>query len=269
MSLRTTTSIAALIAVAIAACGGETEERPRAAVPTDDPGPVHVHGLGVNPRDDALFVATHTGLFRSAPHERSATRVADRRQDTMGFTVVGPDHFLGSGHPDFRAKLPPFLGLIESRDAGRSWRPISLLGKADFHILEATGERVYGFGSDWQTREQRLLVSRDGGGRWEQRPTPEPLLSLAVSPDDPEHVVASGERRLYGSTDGGGTWGSLGEGAAGASRPVRRRAASPDGARAVGPRGWRGRGAGPPRRAPRGRAGGRRAASRPAAAARG
>src|SRR5687768_7073255 len=30
-----------------------------------DPGPVHVHGLGVNPKDGALFVATHTGLFRA------------------------------------------------------------------------------------------------------------------------------------------------------------------------------------------------------------
>jgi hypothetical protein len=213
MSPRTTTLLAALIAVAIPACGGETEERPRAGAPSDDPGPVHVHGLGVNPRDDALFVATHTGLFRAAPDERKATRVADRRQDTMGFTVVGPNHFLGSGHPDFRDQLPPFLGLIESRDAGRSWRPLSLLGKADFHVLEAAGERVYGFGSEWQTREQRLLVSRDGGSRWEQRATPEPLLALAVNPDDSEHVVASGERRLYGSTDGGATWRSLGEGA--------------------------------------------------------
>ena len=213
MSLRPTTLIPALIAVAIAACGGETEERRRAAAPTDDPGPVHVHGLGVNPHDDALFVATHTGLFRAAPRERTATRVADRRQDTMGFTVVGPDHFLGSGHPDFREKLPPFLGLIESRDAGRTWRPVSLLGKADFHVLEAAGERVYGFGSDWQTREQRLLVSRDGGRSWQQRPAPEALVALAVDPDAPEHVVASGERRLYVSTDGGATWRSLSEGA--------------------------------------------------------
>jgi hypothetical protein len=29
-----------------------------------DPGPVHVHGLGVNPADGALFIATHTGLYR-------------------------------------------------------------------------------------------------------------------------------------------------------------------------------------------------------------
>jgi hypothetical protein len=65
-----------------------------------DPGPIHVHGLGINPKDGALFVATHTGLFRAGEGEPKATRVADRFQDTMGFTVVGPNRFLGSGHPE-------------------------------------------------------------------------------------------------------------------------------------------------------------------------
>jgi hypothetical protein len=32
----------------------------------------------------------------------------------------------------------------------------------DFHVLEAAGRRVYGFGSDWETRTERLLVSDDG-----------------------------------------------------------------------------------------------------------
>jgi hypothetical protein len=35
-----------------------------------------------------------------------ARRVADRYQDTMGFTVTGPDRFLGSGYPDGRDDLP-------------------------------------------------------------------------------------------------------------------------------------------------------------------
>ena len=80
---------------------------------SDDPGPIHVHGLGVNPADGALFVATHTGLFRAARGEMRAQRVGGRYQDTMGFAVVGPDRFLGSGHPDGHEQLPPFLGLIE------------------------------------------------------------------------------------------------------------------------------------------------------------
>ncbi len=167
---------------------------------------MHVHGLGVNPADGALFVATHTGLFRAGPGERRARRVAGRYQDTMGFTVTGPDRFLGSGHPDGREDLPPFLGLIRSTDAGRKWRPVSLLGKRDFHVLEAAGRRIYGYGSDFDSGEASLLVSHDGGRAWDEHDTPEPLISLAIDPRDPDRIVASGQRGTYLSTDAGAKW---------------------------------------------------------------
>ena len=170
---------------------------------TSDPGPVHVHGLGLNPSDDALFVATHTGLFRSPPDGSEATRVADNYQDTMGFTVIGPDRFLGSGHPDLQRDLPPFLGLIETDDAGQRWTPVSLEGEADFHVLEAAGQRIYGFGSDFETREEMFLVSDDRGSSWKELRPPESLLSLAVNPANPDELVGSGIRRLYLSVDAG------------------------------------------------------------------
>jgi photosystem II stability/assembly factor-like uncharacterized protein len=174
-----------------------------------DPGAVHVHGLGVNPADGALFIATHTGLFRVERGEAQARRVADRFQDTMGFSVVGPDRFLGSGHPDGRDDLPPFLGLIETVDAGRSWNPVSLTGKRDFHVLEAAGRRIYGFGSDFETRKAALLLSGDGGRSWREARVPEPLVSLAIDPTDPGRALASGEQGLYVSSDGGQRWRSL------------------------------------------------------------
>ena len=202
-------SLAALVGL-LAACGGENDEQAQTPVVVEDPGPQHVHGLGVNPADRALFIATHSGLFRAAPGERQARRVGDRFQDTMGFTVIGPDRFLGSGHPDGRDDLPPFLGLIRSTDAGRSWEPVSLLGERDFHVLESVGERVYGFGSDFDTREEGFVASADGGRSWTARPVPESLISLAIAPGDSRRLVAAGERGLYGSNDGGGRWRRLG-----------------------------------------------------------
>ena len=198
----------------LAACGDDDEsedaERARDASGTapkvEDPGAIHVHGLGVNPKDDALFVATHTGLFRAPQGEATAKRVADRYQDTMGFTVVGPDRFLGSGHPDAREGLPPFLGLIRSTDAGNTWQEVSLMGQVDFHVLEASGDLVYGFGSDFDTQAQQLLVSSDGGKSWKKRGTPGGLFSLAISPDDARHVVATTEEGLIASTDAGESW---------------------------------------------------------------
>ena len=196
-----------LVAVAVLGCGGDDKEDAGtpAAPRVEDPGPVHVHGLGINPKDGALFIATHTGLFR-APERGQPRRVAGRYQDTMGFTIVGPDRFLGSGHPDGREKLPPFLGLIRSDDAGNEWKPVSLLGKRDFHVLEAAGDRVYGFGTDFETRRAGFLVSLDGGRSWDERPVPEPLVALAIDPQDPERLVASGERSLALSSDGGRRW---------------------------------------------------------------
>jgi hypothetical protein len=100
-----------------------------------------MHGLGINPGDGALFVATQAGLIRAPEGDDKPERVGDRFQDTMDFTIVGPDTFLGSGHPDGRDKLPPFLGLIRSDDGGTSWRPVSLLGKRDSASNRTTSKR--------------------------------------------------------------------------------------------------------------------------------
>jgi photosystem II stability/assembly factor-like uncharacterized protein len=170
-----------------------------------------VHGLGVNPADGALFIATHTGLFRVSEGESSAVRVGDNYQDTMGFTVVGENRFLGSGHPDLRTDLPPLLGLIESTDEGRSWEPISLLGEADFHVLRSADERVYGYDSS----NDRLLVSGDAGRAWEEVERPAPLVDLAADPNNSQHVIAAGasdlSQGLYESRDGGRSWVGIGD----------------------------------------------------------
>jgi photosystem II stability/assembly factor-like uncharacterized protein len=182
-----------------------------------------VHGLGLNPADRALFIATHTGLYRSAEGESTSVRVSDSRQDTMGFAIVDADRFLGSGHPDLREDLPPLLGLIESIDEGRSWEPISLLGEADFHVLRSAGERVYGYDSSGD----RLMVSDDAGRSWIQVDRPAPLLDLAADPTDADHVVAGAAsslaQGLYESRDGGRSWERIGNPVGLLAWPVRDR----------------------------------------------
>ncbi len=167
-----------------------------------DPGPQHVHALGLNPADRSLFIATHTGLYRLQRDAQRAERVSDRYQDTMGFTVVGPDRFLGSGHPDLRDDLPPLLGLIGSSDAGKTWTSISLLGKADFHALRVRGRRVVGY----DATSGRVMISDDGGRSWKRRRTPEPLVDLVLSPSSTAELLAAGETRLFISRDGARTW---------------------------------------------------------------
>jgi photosystem II stability/assembly factor-like uncharacterized protein len=102
--------------------------------------------------------------------------------------------------------LPPYLGLIESRDGGRTWSVVSLAGQADFHVLRAVDDRVYGY--DAPTR--RLLPSLDGGKTWVERVSPGQVIDLAVNPDDATHLLASTQSGLLTSADGGRTWEPLG-----------------------------------------------------------
>ena len=51
----------------------------------------------------------------------------------------------------------------------------------------------------------RFMVS-DDRTTWDTRATPEGLVDFAVSPDDPDVVVATNERGVSRSGDGGRTW---------------------------------------------------------------
>src|SRR5215216_5767453 len=185
--------VAGLLAALVAGCSSGRPAAPGANI-LEDPGLVHVHGLGINPADGTLYAATHTGLF--TVRDGAASRVAD--------------HFLGSGHPDardpqlYQPGRRPLLGLIESRDAGRSWQPLSLLGEADFHALEVGHGRVYGY----DATGGRFMVTSDRR-HWQVRSRLE-LVSFAVSPTDAEVVVATTERGLVRSRDGGRRWQPIG-----------------------------------------------------------
>lgn len=195
-----TFTVLAVTAVSVAGCsssnpspGSESADSGSAA---EDSVLGHVHGVGVDPADGTLYVASHFGVFRVTDGEPK--RVADRWQDTMGFAVVGPGHFLGSGHPDMREDLPTSLGLIESTDGAETWEPVSLLGDADLHAIEPVGDRIYGYDS----HSGALIVTTDRKN-WNII-TKAPLLDLAANPSKPGTILATTDRGvLVRSVDGG------------------------------------------------------------------
>lgn len=188
---------ASLLLFLLVGCSPTGTEQEGAAPATPEENPFgHVHGLGVNPADDRLYVASHMGVF--AQTDQGFERIADRWQDTMAFTVAGPDHFLGSGHPDLREDKPAHLGLIESTDAAESWEPLSLEGEADFHVLELAGDRLYGYNSLTQT----LMVTEDR--RTWSDVLAAPVLDAEADPADPQRLVLSDPRGELMSLEAGG-----------------------------------------------------------------
>jgi hypothetical protein len=173
---------------------GRTGEDAEAAALT------HVHGLGVNPADGWLFVATHDGLYQ-LPSTGGVPRLAGTsRQDTMGFTVVGPNRFLASGHPGPGEEGPRHLGLLESVDAGATWTAVSLSGQADFHTLRFRHSTVYGYNS----ASGQLMASTDRI-TWQVRATM-PVSDFDVHPADLNILLATTPTGLQRSQDGGRTW---------------------------------------------------------------
>lgn len=154
----------------------------------------HIHGIGIDPGSGRLYIGAHRGTFSVTP-DGAVAPVGAVRNDTMAFTVTGPGRFLASGHPELGTDQPVHLGLIESRDAARTWDPVSLSGAADFHALD-----VGGGGRTWGVDSARqLLLSSNDGLVW-GTVTRGQFIDVAADPAGEDIALATtgtGELRSY------------------------------------------------------------------------
>lgn len=191
--------LAVAVTTLVAGCASGTSSGSDDAHP---PEMEHIHGLGIDPADGTLYAGTHYGLFR-IPAFGQPSLVGDHVQDFMGFTVVGPNHFLASGHPGAGQGDPSSIGLIESTDAGQTWQPLSLSGEADFHSLDSAEGTTYGLNA----MTGQLMTSTDGR-TWDVRSTGA-IADLAVNPTEPLTLVATTQQGPVISTDGGASFKAL------------------------------------------------------------
>ncbi|MEV3869708.1 F510_1955 family glycosylhydrolase [Streptomyces sp. NPDC049906] len=200
MKHRMTLSVCALaLGLTVTACSSDSSDDAAG----NDAGTAisHIHGVEIDPKDDALYVATHNGIY-TPDGEGRPQLVGERKDDFMGFTLGKSGAFLASGHPAPGRDAPHNLGLIESTDTGRSWKEKSLGGEVDFHSLEYAHDTVYGYDST----NGLLRVSADGV-RWDDRASLT-AVDIAVSPEDPDTVLATTQQGLVRSTDGGAAFGA-------------------------------------------------------------
>jgi hypothetical protein len=177
--------------------------------------PPLVNSLDIDPSDGSFLLTTNRGFFRIAKNGRGYRKLSSTVTAPDGTTSVGTfltvfplgprGALLGSGHPDDkRSRLPQFLGVLLSRDDGRTWKVIAREGIADLHVMRNEGGRIYAYDAVLGG----MLVSGDGGRSWAEHAAPQGQLmaDFVVDPRDPSYILASTDDTLYRSTDTGKTW---------------------------------------------------------------
>jgi photosystem II stability/assembly factor-like uncharacterized protein len=163
----------------------------------------HIHGLAVEHGGEArLLIATHHGLY-AADGDGTVTRLSDHRHDLMGFSPHpdDPSILYASGHPATGGNL----GFIASDDGGASWTQLSpgANGPVDFHqmaVSAADPSVMYGVYGDLQRSDDGGRNWEIVGS------PPEGLMALAASARDPETLYAATEPGIVVSRDGGQRW---------------------------------------------------------------
>jgi photosystem II stability/assembly factor-like uncharacterized protein len=212
--------IAVAACLLVAGCGGGAERGAKRSDRLVDfsQKPPYVNALDIDPASGDFLMTTNRGFFRIDVRTHAVARVratvtASRQSAGVGtfldILATGPGKLLGSGHPDGKGQLPPYLGLIASADGGRSWRSVSKLGESDFHKIMVRHGRLYGFDAVLGA----MLISSDGGRTFVERFTPPGLIiDFEVDPGDADHLLAATDTRLVRSTDGGKRWRPIDDG---------------------------------------------------------
>lgn len=170
---------------------------------------IHVHGLGTDPSDSSiLYIATHGDFYKSVDGGIPA-KVDRQRADYMAFNApqTAGVPLYSSGHPSTGGNT----GLIKSTDGGQTWELVSkvLDPPVDFHAMavsKSDPSTIIGFDSGGRG----LLKTTDAGKTWERFDYPgEYVTSLAISPSDPNLILAGTGDGLYQSNDGAASWTQL------------------------------------------------------------
>lgn len=166
----------------------------------------HIHGLAYD-ASGALMVASHEGLV-AFENGRWARRPG-RRHDYLGFAATARGLY-SSGYAEAGSKATGPLGVIRSRDGGRSWNELGLAREAQFTLLAASwnASAVYLWSPEPNVhmRQPGLHRTFNDGRAWEVAEAMglegEPS-ALAAHPEARRLVTVATSKGVFESVDAG------------------------------------------------------------------
>lgn len=173
----------------------------------------HVHGLAYSPDGERLMIPSHHGL--AIYEDGKWSKAPGPQHDYMGFSATAKNLY-SSGHPAPGSGLVNPLGLIRSKDGGKTWEKLGLEGETDFHVLATSWNTnaiyVWNPAPSSRMRKPGLHHTRNDGFSW----TPavarglkgEPH-ALAVHPDKASTVAVATSAGIYLSRDSGASFQAL------------------------------------------------------------
>ncbi len=200
----------------------EHENRPDNSQENKDPGDpneislMHIHGLGYSEHGEQILVPSHMGLTVYSNGKWMAP--TGELHDFMGFATVD-DGFYSSGHPPDGSTLENPLGLVVSRDEGRSLEFLDLYGESDFHGLTAGYKThaiyVVNTAVNSRMKSKGLFYTLDEAKTWAQSEMNGISLApstMAAHPTNDAIVAVGNQQGTYLSTDYGNHFAAILEG---------------------------------------------------------
>jgi hypothetical protein len=162
-------------------------------------GLTHLHSVATDGTN--IYVASHHGLY---VWNKKEWNLQGDNFDIMGLAITGKV-FYASGHPGSDQNLPDPAGVLISKDQGLTWKPVTLTGQVDFHLLEVSGRHFIGLAANYGS----VLKSSDGAKNWE--PVEAPGFSdVTINPDTPNEVLLSNQNAMSISKDFAHTFTTIG-----------------------------------------------------------